>query len=674
MNVLYAVLANLAWIGLIVGAIVFITCIICKKRISMKTVLIYMFVLNLFAFFPVYHNQSGNYFLATGIVYVLQIFGMSFKFDEFREALKLAVDARWYRVLTVLLYAISPILTGAFVLSLVADIIKKLKFHLSFSNNTYIFTELNEKSRALADSYKRRNCVIVFLNVGKENETDLREHCAKEGYYILDYTANTAFRKAERRVWRIFSKLFLSSGTSGETAVFFTDSNEKSAIDKMTSFFADLKASWRAKYNKAYLISVLGEAETLVDFYKQTKEIQLRLINPAQIISYKILEEYPFYAVPNRKFEDGYNVTVVGMGDVGTHVAKDVVWCGQRMDGREPALNIVDIRPKENIRAKFEYKCPELDSKHYNINYFSANARSKVFDDLLSGELGKTECFVVSLGNDLVNAEVAREIRVKLYRAKRIWDPQIIAVIKDDEFRESVKDVCEKLKINLVGRNSEVYSKENIGESMLHYKAWLADCAYSKKEFGDFDAFRNDAAEFFKKKELDIRSNISYAIHIEYKLYDMLKKNPKEITAEEIEAEENRLFESVGEAIDKLEHYRWNAFQRSEGLVCPFSEFEMKDEGSFKEAAKRFKEETAKSAEAGIDYEKEEKTEKPQRSLFSKEHGCIVDYKWLDVLGDVMAEDELKFKRADKDINRRMFEIRKRGEMSEIRAETDRHK
>ncbi len=649
----------IAYMVIVFGICYAVGCKIKKKRIRMKLALLFMFFVNLFMFFPVYWEQSGLHsVLGSGIVYVMQIFGMGFKYDEFICAVNQAIDIKPHRIVMVILYVISPMFTGAFVLTLVADILKKFNFGFSFATDTYIFTELNENTLTLAGDYKGRAGDVVFLGVEDEKKVAFSEICSEKGYYIFDYTPEKAFRIADRKFFRFIRR------RKGSISVFFADANEKKSIDKMMHFFKNIPEK-QLQGNKAYLISVFSEAETLVDFYKKKVGMQLRLINPAQVISYKILDEYPLYAIPGRKFEDGYNVTVIGMGNVGMHIAKDVVWCGQRMNGGAPTVNMVDVRPKEDIRAEFEYKYPEINKENYNINYFSANAKSKTFDELLAGEIGNSECFIVCLGDDLTNAEVAREIRAKLYRYKRTYSQQIIAVIGDDEFSESMKAVCESLRIKLVGRNGELYTKSAIENDRLLYKAWLCDCAYKNKEFGDTGAFDEDAINFFREKELDIRSNMAYAIHIEYKIYDWLGMNPRTENAEKIEAEGMRRFKDGAQDIDRLEHNRWNAFQRAEGLVCPFAEEEMKDEVSFEAAVKKLKELTAKTYDERIDYEKPKDKKnpsdtKPQRSIFSKEHGCIIDYKWIEMLGEYMANNHDKYKRADRDINRRMFEIRKR--------------
>ena len=227
-----------------------------------------------------------------------------------------------------------------------------------------------------------------------------------------------------------------------------------------------------------------------------------------------------------------------------------------------------------------------------------------------------------------------------MYRCRRSYSPQIVAIIEDDEFHESIKEVYGKLRIKTVGKNSELYSKKAIENDRLLYKAWLVDCIYCQKEIGSRDDFIGAADAFFKNKELDIRSNMAYALHIEYKIYDWLGIDPNSKGLDEIEAEGMRRFDSDGEAVDRLEHDRWNAFQRAEGLVCPFDEKEMSNEATFRKAAKELMRLTDESFASGIDYEKKKKkNDKPQRSIFSKEHGCIIDYELLGALGDVMFKD-----------------------------------
>ncbi len=656
------------------------------KIIKIKTALVCIFVFDFLAFFPLVYAEYGAYVPSFGLINIFKLFTMELEFDDlshmwtaFAYVTNLPDVVNTLKITTALLYLFSPLLSATFVLGLIMDNLKKLGIVMTWRKNIHVFSQLNEASLSLANSIAGRGNKIIFADDSPDKDARLEEECEAKKYVVMNSSVHSISGIITRQIIR------------RNLSVYFIDSDENVALEKMMSYVQEKiieeKKKIRAKV-KIYLFSSAGEAEWIVDNYKEVIKnipeerknekknfnVILRLVDVAQLVSYKMLDTYPLY--DGAKKDDGVNITVIGLGYVGTNIAKDVLWCGIMPDWKPPKLNIVDIRGTEDQQSNFEYFYPELTSKGedkegYFIRYYSADAQSTTFDKLLENDdnIKNTNYIVVSLGDDQLNIVVAQNIRMKFYRYHRRL-PVIVTVIRDQARYESVKDVFAKMRIYIVGNNEDMYTQETIETGKLYTMAHEVSKAYDKCYAGH-QYVESQLSDYLNKSEEEIRSNLSYAIHIDYKFMGSTGYDPKKTLQPEEESIIRNLyspftcvkgkkepcdkkcycFKIWSENIDKinrLEHERWNAYERGEGRVRPF-------ETIFPcgEEIRKFSNENAKMVKDGIEYT----NNKLHKSNFSKMHGCLIDYDALEYLATNNGRDKDVFKEYDQTLNTHAYAI-----------------
>lgn len=635
------------WIAIVVYAFLAIT-----KKFTVDKLLKDVFFINLFIFVPPLIVRDGWNVIVSLTNFVLRMFAIEYGIEEFLAIIKNLEPAMMhFNIMALVSYMVSPIVAGAFILSFIKDKLKSLLISLSFKRNVYVFSSLNERAVCLAKSIGK-NGKIIILEDEKSEKTELKEECRTNNFMLIDYSAYRVYKKVRSHILNItpFKK---------EISLFFIDSDEDVALNKMIDFTEkQINKKTRMK-TWVYLFSVSSEAEFVVDNYKikaenQSKSFILRLVDNAQLVSYQILEEFPLYSVNSKNF----TVTVLGAGNIGSHIVKDIIWCGA-LPGGSLQVNVVDVNI-DRVKDEFSYKYPEINKENYDINFFSANALGGEFDTLLKEKFATSDYFVVATGNDKINILASQNIRAKFFRYHRKL-PHITAVIRDDSKAHAARNVFDALRINIAGNESKLFSLKAVKENDIFQKAYLVDKTYNECKGYDVKIFE----EFLNSDESTIRSNVSFALHIPYKIWaltginpDNAKKGTPEFKAIEdyFKNEEPKM----AEKIDEHEHIRWMAFQHSEGVVSPFGKTSFETEEEAGKAMEELRALNEKTIGLGYDYLQNKNKPALHKSLFSKQHGCIIDYEYLDLLAEKMVKADGKkpnFKDYDSTLDREMFNI-----------------
>ena len=632
-----------------------------KKKGRFNISLLTLFSINYLGFIVLTWADDGIFSLASSFVYALKLFVADLDFNVLKSLVEGISSSKVLLIVASLLMIVSPVLGGAFILNFMKDITKSLSLWFNFSKNIYIFTELNDMTIIMAKSIKEK-CRIIFLDQNGADKLLLKEECEANRYSIMSYSVEKLYSKIENHYTNKFSR----SAYTQKISLFFADADENKALEKMISFIENKIENKSAKNiikTSIYLFSISGEAEMIVDNYKTEHamrnydNITLRLIDRAQLISYGILSAYPLYEKDNRlsydksaKTQNSINVSIIGMGNVGTHIAKDILWCGQLPD-TDLKLNLIDIKSREDLQSEFEHKFPELKKPDYDINYYTADVTSDKLYRLISDELSTSDYFVVSLGNDELNIMTSHYIRISYWRVHKTF-PQIVAVVNDDDKYHAVESVFKKMNIGLAGSNLKIFSVDMLENNPLYHKAYRVDKAY-----GGTSSYQN----FLNSREVIIRSNIAYAIHIDYKLWALTGLNPEKQkrNISDFVSKATEAYSHMAEAYEETEHLRWMAFQRSEGWISPFKSDDFKDDASLRASMERIKQENRFLCANYIDYLQSADKSKYRlnQTLFSKQHSCIIDFKYLELLGEVMKEDKNAYKKTNRKINDEMLSI-----------------
>lgn len=457
----------------------------------------------------------------------------------------------WYTGLLAVLFVLAPLLTFGFAMTFFKNVAAYEQYLCNPRVDAYIFSELNEKSLALAKSLHEKDSrrLLVFTDVfdtGEEQEFELIGQAKKLGAicFKLDITA-PIFKWHSKK-----SKL-----------CFFTIIGED--YTENTRQALALVAKYRHRHNtELYVSSTQAETELLLNkaFSEQKGEttgIRVRRIDEVRsLVSRTLYEEgYEAIFVPAAEVGNKITAAIIGMGGHGTDMTKALAWFGQ-MDGYELEIHAFDRLP--TAEERFSLACPELmepfgyaaclpgKEEPYSIHVHSGvDVETKAFVETVLA-LKPTYVFV-SLGNDEMNISTAVRLRELCERSG--CHPYIHAIVYNTDKKKALEGITnfkgQAYDIHFIGDMYTTYSERVLFNNEVEQ---LALARHTK--WGDESTFWQYSYNY--------QSSIASAIHARMKVKCGIPGIDKP-AAQRTEAE---LW-----GIRKLEHRRWNAYMRSEGYV-----------------------------------------------------------------------------------------------------------
>ncbi len=468
---------------------------------------------------------------------------------------------RGYTIVFSVLFVLAPLLTFGFVMSFFKNFSAHMRYLTHFNYDAYIFSELNEKSLALAKSLydnKSEKRLFIFTDVFEKEE--------EQSYELVEKAKETGaicFKKD------IITINFSFHNRKKELNFFAIGENQSKNINQALKIIDAFKYR---KNTNLYVFSTQVEAEMLLSnaFENNTEAgnsnkeknqiaIKVRRVNEVQSLVYRNLYENGYDKIFNSAYEedDGVkkiNAVVIGMGQHGTEMTKALSWFCQ-MDGYEVEINSFDI--DKNAKDKFLSLCPELmafsgktdipGEARYTVSVHSGlDVDTEAFDSVIKN-LPRTTYVFVALGNDEKNISTAVKLRTMFERMK--YTPVIQAVVYNSEKKEALTDIKNfkgsPYNIDFIGDMKSSYSEDVILDSDVEEEALKRHLKWG------------DESEFWRY-DYNYKSSIASAIHRKMKKecgIPGVEKDPKDRT-------EKELWE-----LRKLEHRRWNAYMRSEGYV-----------------------------------------------------------------------------------------------------------
>ena len=523
--------------------------IICEKKkikrgklLSSFNILVYGVALCAFViFWPYYYNFGtmklrGVLSAFTSFYSVLRMFALDGEYTFFIETVAAGGEIfnTVYLAFTIIVTVIAPFFTFGVVLSFFKDIRAYCAHFVRRNHKRYIFSELNERSAALAKDICNNdtNAVIIFTDVDSVNdqENDLEKEVSDIGAICFKkdvLSVNLNIRKQTK-----------------ETSFFLMGSDGDAVLEQTLKLLDIYK---NRENTNIYLFSDSVESELMLTSADKGK-VKVRRINEIQsLINRNLYDEGHLLFDSAVLKEDGkkhISALIAGVGRYGTAMLKALTWYCQ-MDGYIIDITAVD----KNFDAKnvFEAQCPALmaeeyrnisveDEAQYSITVYSGvDVASKAFMDIVDAMNDVTFVFT-ALGTDEENVKAAVNIRM-LCERKGV-KPVIQAVLHSSVKKDVLKDINnhrgEKYDISFIGDIDTSYTQKVILNSELE-KAGL-EC---HKRY-------NDNEDDFWKYEYNYRSSVASAIHIKAREYCGV---------------------SSAEDIGNIEHRRWNAYMRSEGFV-----------------------------------------------------------------------------------------------------------
>ncbi|MBO4939304.1 MAG: hypothetical protein J6C98_09975 [Oscillospiraceae bacterium] len=513
-----------------------------------------VFLSALALFFPIYGQQFGpgpvNLLktLLISVHTVIRLFVLDGDFviiDEFTAGLAPAM-ADAFSATAAIVYVLGPILTFGFILSFFKNVTAYRDLLLSFRSDLYVFSELNERSLALASSIREgsRRSTIVFTEVfdqEEENALELRE-MAKELKAIC-------FRKDIVDInWDLHRD-------SRNVYLFAIGENEAENIEQSVK----LVDHYGSKQNFRLFIFASGAESEMLFSAISGDGMRVRRINPVRsLIDHSLYHtggEIFRHAADDGNPEKLISAVLIGMGQHGTEMLKALTWMCQ-MDGYRLEINAFDKDPL--ALEKLTLQCPELmaperngtreeGEAHYHIAVHPGVDVSTMDFQRKIQAIDRITYVFVALGNDSRNTQTA--ITMRMLSERKGIHPYIQSILYSTSKKKILETVTDyrghSYDIHFIGDLRSSYCTENIVDSQLYQVALQRHLKWG------------DEREFWAY-EFNFHSSIAAAIHLEMrKVCGMPWAGKKE----------SELTDQERDALERLEHRRWNAYMRSEGYI-----------------------------------------------------------------------------------------------------------
>ena len=456
-----------------------------------------------------------------------------------------------YAVLGTVLFILAPVMTVGVILSFFRNFVSYLKCVTKRRNDAYIFSELNEKSLALAKDLQKnhKNAVLIFTDVFGENNED--------GYELSEKAKELGaicFRKD-------ISALNLSYFSKTSKLYFFAIGENEAENVRQAFTIAKEDGAYAKRDNVfLYVFSTDVENELLLSNIPASR-VRLRRVDDIRSLVLRILydsgERLFENAVPTEDGKKQINALVIGAGGHGKEMIKTLAWFCQ-MEGYRVDIHAFD--QNEKARERFALQAPELMSEKSNGVFVKGEAQYKIqfhngisvdntdFTDALM-TVGTPTYIFVSMGEDARNVRTAVFLR-QLFRQKHMPDPIIQAIVYDTENKAVLSDAHnwknQPYGIDFIGDLAEMYSERVILRQDLEKEALATHKSYGGSE------------DDFYRYEYNYRSSMASALHRHLR---------RKLGIADFDKPAAELTEEERDLLERVEHNRWNAYMRSEGYV-----------------------------------------------------------------------------------------------------------
>lgn len=541
----FSVFATLTLIALVVLSIRFWK----DKSLVFKILMSGTVAMAFFILIPSFCSDYPVYTWPVVLNDVMQMFSLNYDFSNSAGVLAElpSWQATWYGILSTIVYVAAPLLLCGTLLTLVKDFTSVIKLAFSFGKDTYVFSELNDRSLALGESIKKEASgkpVIVYTGADESNKKEA-EQAKKFGAVVF-------------KIDILFLNLSLFKNRS--IKFFLMGESESQNVDLALKMIPEYSKKENAEF---YVFSSSISGELLLNTLRENSVNKIRRID---IVKSTVLNN--LYTNGHRLFDsfavtsDGIkhiNAVIVGAGKYGSTLAKDLTWFCQ-MPGYEVRIDIFDSTP--GFADRFKAECPELVEKSglsgtmedacYTLAFHECDINSYSFEEEFN-RLDVPSYVFVALTEDDENIEAAVRMRSLCLRKKggENTDIQTLHFNSGDKekFGEIANHRKEKYRINLIGELEEVYSFNNILHPELEAKALKRHL-----NWGEEKDFWSSEYNYNSSKASVIHSEMKKYCNKKYNIVSGIDKDKKDRTEEELWL------------IRHLEHQRWNAYTRSIGF------------------------------------------------------------------------------------------------------------
>lgn len=542
-----------------------------KYKVSLSPILllsICLFIATCFIFYPIYSNElttdNKTFFsiyeaISLSIHNSMRLFVLDGDFEIINNFInKNNIDItinNFFIIYSVTLYILAPITVLGIGLSFFKNLTAIIKHMLSFKQNFYYMSELNEHSIILAEDIFKTNAEkkqIIFFNVPdnfENSELLFRAKALNSFIFKQDINQLIIKKPSEKRIIKCYFISYDEEKNLNESLCFINHYNKNQ--------------KYNCPFLQCYVFTRTADSMFLLDSIEKGN-MKVRRVNENRNLILGILKNYSIFE--NYIEKNGYreiNIMIAGLGQYGTELLKAICWCGQ-MYMYKLTINVFDI--KNNLQDIISKDCPELikyngctqkGEAQYNIIFHdNYDILSYKFMNEINNIKDTTMAFLM-LGNDELNIKAAiriRELFGRLNLNEKSKIPQIFATIVNDKKADIINSFGGlknfrnvSYDINIIGNIRTEYSSEIIEQNEFEEKGLKCHLRWANtvNEINN-SIYTYNKYEYYRKSSISevLYSELRQSLNIS--LTDDKKNN---------------------DIISEYEHRRWNAYMRTEGYV-----------------------------------------------------------------------------------------------------------
>lgn len=494
-----------------------------------------------------------------------------------------------YAIYTAIVHLTSVVLLLGFLLSLVQNLLPKLRYRLSPQGEVYVFSAVNLRSVLLAEDIHRHckttktPCILVFLSQEPTADTYGDRIRDLDGFLFQTTVCELSLHNRQRQ--RPVHFFLLQADQSANLADALALTAQYHNQTQKTEFYIHIHSE---KVN----------AVSVVDSIDCSTNLRLRLIHENQSKLYQLFDTCPLFL--GKRYEQ-LTILVVGAGGNGLEAVRIASWCGQTGQLR-PHIVVLDNDP--TVEDRFGLLCPELAPKmattlskaECTITFHTVDVTSVDFTALL-GQYPQVGYVICAVGDDELNLRTAITVR-QVYNQLHHSPPYtqqdaepLIHVLLDDPFLNQAAQTLQfdtRVPCHLTpfGDLTQTYSYQNLltpytdgaGKAVNRFYERHFSAKALAEEKTTIQTVEAKADGNFENKEYNRGSSVAAGMHCKAKLYTCLEEgglaenipwhlppSPQVIAQYEAALTQPTLGTQRVEALANLEHRRWNLYMRAEG-------------------------------------------------------------------------------------------------------------
>ena len=507
--------------------------------ITLLGLLISLFIL----VYPLMESANLISKVITTFIYTIQT--VTFNQDlSIINALEVNYFYEWiYLCLIYFSFLLIPLITTTFLLSLIDNLFSKIRLFFSPNKTKYIFSEINEKALAIASNKANKHNNIIFT-INKDEQIDynyLNQVQELHGIKLYNEVSNIKLRRAKNK-----------------RVEFYLLSDTKNNLNDAVEIINKYKNT--TNFFKIFVLTHNNTDSIILDSMDKGN-IQVIIVNENERMVYQLLYNKPLYL---EAIKNTISVLVISDNDIGLEFIKAITWCGQLIGYK---LLITVLGPNaSSIADHLKVNYPEL-LNNYNYKFIPYS----LYSPQAMAELKKSlniNYVIIANTDDNKNIEYGLFFRKYFLKQDTVnyqRTPIINVMIKNNHIAQQVNllknEKNDFYKLNPFGSTKNIYAENYILNSQLELLAQYVHLSYDSSSLPIEVKLKK-----FYDKDYYVRSSRAMALHLDYKIYSLLKNEYTQDKAKNINLFKQKINNpQIFQKLIENEHDRWMAYMRTNG-------------------------------------------------------------------------------------------------------------